>query len=239
MKIDILAIGAHPDDIELGAGATIAKEIAQGKTVGMIDLTRGELGTRGTAETRDAEAEAAKNILGASFRINMGFADGFFVNDKAHQLKLIAMIRKFQPDIVLCNAFDDRHIDHPKGSKLASDACFLSGLIKVKTIDDQGNKQGPWRPSKVYHYMQWKNVQPDFVVDVSGYLAIKLAAALAYKTQFHQQDSDEPVTPISTTNFKDSLTYRAQDLGRLIGTTHAEGYNVERYVAVKSLSDLI
>ena len=239
MKIDILAIGAHPDDIELGAGATIAKEIAQGKTVGMIDLTRGELGTRGTAETRDAEAEAAKNILGASFRINMGFADGFFVNDKAHQLKLIAMIRKFQPDIVLCNAFDDRHIDHPKGSKLASDACFLSGLIKVKTIDDQGNEQGPWRPSKVYHYMQWKNVQPDFVVDVSGYLAIKLAAALAYKTQFHQQDSDEPVTPISTTNFKDSLTYRAQDLGRLIGTTHAEGYNVERYVAVKSLSDLI
>ena len=131
MKIDILAIGAHPDDIELGAGATIAKEIAQGKTVGIIDLTRGELGTRGTTETRDAEAEAAKNILGASFRINMSFADGFFVNDKAHQLKLIAMIRKFQPEIVLCNAFDDRHIDHPKGSKLASDACFLSGLIKV------------------------------------------------------------------------------------------------------------
>ena len=239
MKIDILAIGAHPDDIELGAGATIAKEIAQGKTVGIIDLTRGELGTRGTAETRDAEAEAAKNILGASFRINMSFADGFFVNDKAHQLKLIAMIRKFQPEIVLCNAFDDRHIDHPKGSKLASDACFLSGLIKVKTMDDQGNKQGPWRPSKVYHYMQWKNVAPDFVVDVSGYLDQKLAAVFAYKTQFHQQDSKEPVTPISTTNFKDSLTYRAQDLGRLIGTAHAEGYNVERYVAVKFLSDLI
>jgi bacillithiol biosynthesis deacetylase BshB1 len=239
MKIDILAIGAHPDDIELGAGATIAKEIAQGKTVGIIDLTRGELGTRGTAETRDAEAEAAKNILGASFRINMGFADGFFVNDKAHQLKLIAMIRKFQPEIVLCNAFDDRHIDHPKGSKLASDACFLSGLIKVKTTDDHGNDQEPWRPRKVYHYMQWKNVEPDFVVDVSGYLDQKLAAVLAYKTQFHQQDSNEPVTPISTTNFKDSLTYRAQDLGRLIGTAHAEGYNVERYVAVKSLSDLI
>jgi bacillithiol biosynthesis deacetylase BshB1 len=169
----------------------------------------------------------------------MGFADGFFVNDKVHQLKLIAMIRKFQPEIVLCNAFDDRHIDHPKGSKLASDACFLSGLIKVQTMDDQGNEQGPWRPSKVYHYMQWKNVAPDFVVDVSGYLDQKLAAVFAYKTQFHQQDSNEPVTPISTTNFKDSLTYRAQDLGRLIGTAHAEGYNVERYVAVKSLSDLI
>ena len=239
MKIDILAIGAHPDDIELGAGATIAKEIAQGKTVGLIDLTRGELGTRGTAETRDTEAEAAKNILGASFRINMGFADGFFVNDKVHQLKLIAMIRKFQPEIVLCNAFDDRHIDHPKGSKLASDACFLSGLIKVQTMDDQGNEQGPWRPSKVYHYMQWKNVEPDFVVDVSGYLDKKLEAVFAYKTQFHQRDSSEPITPISTTNFKDSISYRAQDLGRLIGVEHAEGYNVERYVAVKSLSDLI
>jgi bacillithiol biosynthesis deacetylase BshB1 len=239
MKIDILAIGAHPDDIELGAGATIAKEIAQGKTVGIIDLTRGELGTRGTAETRDAEAEDAKNILGASFRINMGFADGFFINDKEHQMKLIAMIRKFQPEIVLCNAFDDRHIDHPKGSDLASDACFLSGLRKVKTFDGQGNDQGPWRPSKVYHYMQWKNVKPDFVVDVTGYLDKKLEAAFAYKTQFHQQESDEPVTPISSTNFKDSLTYRAQDLGRLIGTEHAEGFNVERYVAVKSLSDLI
>ncbi len=239
MKIDILAIGAHPDDIELGAGATIAKEISQGKTVGIIDLTRGELGTRGTAETRDAEAEDAKNILGASFRINMGFADGFFVNDREHQMKLIAMIRKFQPEIVLCNAFDDRHIDHPKGSDLASDSCFLSGLRKVKTIDDQGNDQGPWRPSKVYHYMQWKNVEPDFVVDVTGYLDKKLEAAFAYKTQFHQQDSDEPVTPISSTNFKDSLTYRAQDLGRLIGTEYAEGFNVERYVAVKSLYDLI
>ncbi len=239
MKIDILAIGAHPDDIELGAGATIIKEIAQGKTVGIIDLTRGELGTRGTAETRDAEAEDAKNILGASFRINMGFADGFFVNDREHQMKLIAMIRKFQPEIVLCNAFDDRHIDHPKGSDLASDSCFLSGLRKVKTIDDQGNDQGPWRPSKVYHYMQWKNVEPDFVVDVTGYLDKKLEAAFAYKTQFHQQDSDEPVTPISSTNFKDSLTYRAQDLGRLIGTEYAEGFNVERYVAVKSLYDLI
>ena len=136
MKIDILAIGAHPDDIELGAGATLVKEIAQGRTVGIIDLTRGELGTRGTAATRDEEAENAKNILGASFRINMGFADGFFMNDKEHQMKLISqMIRKYQPDIVLCNAFDDRHIDHPKASDLASHACFLSGLRKIETTD--------------------------------------------------------------------------------------------------------
>ncbi|MCF6308581.1 MAG: bacillithiol biosynthesis deacetylase BshB1 [Flavobacteriaceae bacterium] len=238
MKIDILAIGAHPDDIELGAGATIAKEIANGKTVGIIDLTRGELGTRGTAETRDKEAEDAKNILGASFRINMEFADGFFINDKEHQLEIVKIIRKYQPEIVLCNAIDDRHIDHPKGSSLVSDACFLSGLRKIETTSE-GKNQEAWRPKHVYHYIQWKNIEPDFVVDVSGFIDKKLESVLAYKTQFHQQGSDEPVTPISTTNFKDSITYRAQDLGRLIGVEHAEGYTVERYVAVKSLYDII
>ncbi len=241
MKLDILAIGAHPDDIELGAGATIAKEISDGKKVGIIDLTRGELGSRGTVETREAEAEDAKNILGAKFRFNMEFADGFFLNDKEHQLELIKMIRKFRPDIVLCNAVDDRHIDHHKGSSLVSDACFLSGLLKVDTkwdTDDEG-WQEPWRPKHVYHYIQWKNIEPDFVVDVTGYLDKKLEAVFAYKTQFHQKNSNEPVTPISTTNFRDSITYRAQDLGRLIGTEHGEGFTVERYVAVKSLYDLI
>ena len=241
MKIDILAIGAHPDDIELGAGATIAKEIANGKTVGIIDLTRGELGTRGTAETRDAEAEEARKILGASFRINMEFADGFFINDKEHQLKIIKMIRKHQPEIVLCNAVDDRHIDHPKGSSLVSDACFLSGLLKIDTKWDADDEkwQEPWRPKHVYHYIQWKNIEPDFVVDVSGFIDKKLEAVLAYKTQFFVEESNEPVTPISTTNFKDSITYRAQDLGRLIGTEQGEGFTVERYVAVKSLYDII
>jgi bacillithiol biosynthesis deacetylase BshB1 len=240
MKIDILAIGAHPDDIELSSGATIAKEIANGKTVGLIDLTRGELGTRGTAETRDVEAEEAKKILGAKFRINMEFADGFFVNDKAHQMEIIKMIRRYRPDIVLCNAIDDRHIDHKKGSDLVSDACFLSGLQKIDTKDvDEDGWQEPWRPKQVYHYIQWKNIEPDFVVDVTGYLDKKLEAVFAYKTQFHQQDSNEPVTPISTTNFKDSISYRAQDLGRLIGTEHGEGFTVERYVAVNSLYDLI
>ena len=241
MKLDILAIGAHPDDTELGAGATIAKEIANGKSVGIIDLTRGELGTRGSAETRDTEAEDAKNILGAKFRINMGFADGFFINDREHQMELIKMIRKYRPEIVLCNAVDDRHIDHPKGSNLVSDACFLSGLLKVDTkwdADDE-NWQEPWRPKHVYHYIQWKNIEPDFVVDVSGFIEKKLEAVFAYKTQFHKQGSDEPVTPISTTNFRDSINYRAQDMGRLIGTEHGEGFTVERYVAVKSLSDLI
>ncbi|TWO31718.1 bacillithiol biosynthesis deacetylase BshB1 [Seonamhaeicola sediminis] len=239
MKLDILAIGAHPDDVELGCGATIAKEIAHGKKVGIIDLTRGELGTRGTAETRHEEAENAKNILGVRVRINMEFADGFFVNDKNHQLELIKMIRKFKPEIVLCNAVDDRHIDHGKGSKLVSDACFLSGLIKINTkIEDDDEWQEPWRPKHVYHYMQWKNLEPDFAVDVTGFMNKKIDAVLAYKTQFFDADSKEPVTPISSVNFKDSVTYRARDLGRLIGVEYAEGFNVERYVAVDSLFNL-
>lgn len=240
IKLDILAIGAHPDDVELSCGATIAKEIDNGKKVGIIDLTRGELGTRGTAETRDKEAENAADILGITLRINMEFSDGFFLNDKKHQIELIKMIRKYQPDIVLCNAVDDRHIDHEKGSQLVSDVCFLSGLIKINTkLDNEDGWQDPWRPKNVYHYIQWKNLEPDFVVDVSGYLEKKLEAVFAYESQFHKQESNEPVTPISTSNFRDSITYRAQDMGRLIGTEHGEGFTTERFVAVKSLFDLI
>ncbi|TXG35738.1 bacillithiol biosynthesis deacetylase BshB1 [Seonamhaeicola maritimus] len=239
MKIDILAIGAHPDDVELGCGATLAKEIANNKKVGIIDLTRGELGTRGSAETRDVESEVAKKILGAEFRVNMEFADGFFVNDKYHQIELIKMIRKYKPDIVLCNAIDDRHIDHGKGSKLVSDACFLSGLIKIDTkSEDDDSWQDPWRPKHVYHYMQWKNLEPDFVVDVTGFMDRKMEAVLAYKTQFFDATSKEPETPISSKNFTDSIAYRARELGRLIGVEHAEGFNVERYVAIDSLFDI-
>lgn len=239
MKLDILAIGAHPDDVELGCGATIAKEIAKGKKVGIIDLTRGELGTRGTAETRDSESAEAAKILGVVTRTTMEFADGFFINDKKHQLELIKMIRKFRPDIVLCNAIDDRHIDHGKGSKLVSDACFLSGLLKIDTkIEDEDGWQEPWRPKHVYHYIQWKNIEPDFVVDVSGFMDVKMKAVLAYKTQFFDKHSQEPETPISTANFTDSIEYRARDLGRLIGTEHGEGFTVERYAAVDSLYDL-
>ncbi|AJR03919.1 bacillithiol biosynthesis deacetylase BshB1 [Siansivirga zeaxanthinifaciens] len=238
MKLDILAIGAHPDDVELGCGALIAKETANGKKVGIIDLTRGELGTRGTAETRDIEAKNSAEILKVVVRENMKFADGFFVNDKKHQLALIRMIRKYQPEIVLCNAIDDRHIDHGKGSKLASDACFLSGLLKIETKDDAGALQKPWRPKQVYHYMQWKNLEPDFVVDVSEFIDIKMKSVLAYKTQFYDENSKEPQTPISSKNFTDSIIYRARDLGRLVGVEYAEGFNVERYVAVDSLFDL-
>lgn len=238
MKLDILAIGAHPDDVELGCGATLAKEIASGKKVGIIDLTRGELGTRGTAETRDEEALEAAKALGVTLRDNMRFADGFFLNDKQHQLAIIKMIRKYQPEIVICNAIDDRHIDHGKGSKLVSDACFLSGLIKIETKDTNGELQSAWRPKHVYHYVQWKNLEPDFVVDVTGFMDKKMASVLAYKTQFYDKNSNEPETPISSKNFTDSIMYRAKDLGRLIGVEYAEGYNVERYVAVDSLFDL-
>ncbi|MBJ6369578.1 bacillithiol biosynthesis deacetylase BshB1 [Snuella sedimenti] len=239
MKLDILAIGAHPDDVELGCGATLAKEVSKGKRVGIIDLTRGELGTRGTAETRKAESEAAAKLLGVAFRINMDFADGFFANDKKHQLELIKMIRKYQPDVVVCNAINDRHIDHGKGSKLVSDACFLSGLIKIETqLEGVSELQSAWRPKYVYHYIQWKNLKPDFVVDVSEFIDTKMAAVLAYKTQFYNEASKEPETPISTKNFTDSVKYRARDLGRLVGVEYAEGFTVERLIAVDSLFDV-
>ncbi len=237
MKVDILAIGAHPDDIELGCGATIAKEIAKGKKVGFLDLTRGELGTRGSAEIRDQEAADAAKILGATFRKNIALADGFFANDRDSQLRIIEIIRYCRPDIVLCNAIDDRHIDHGKGSKLASDACFLSGLKKIETTLD-GQPQEHWRPKNVYHYIQWKNIEPDVVVDVSGYIEKKKEAVFAYSSQFFDPSSKESNTPISSETFKDSITYRARDLGRLIGVEHAEGFTVERYPAVDSLFDL-
>ncbi|MEP3838490.1 MAG: bacillithiol biosynthesis deacetylase BshB1 [Algibacter sp.] len=237
MKLDVLAFGAHPDDVELGCGATLAKEVDKGKKVGIIDLTRGELGTRGTAQTRDEEAFNAAKILGVSMRTNLEFADGFFVNDKKHQLAIIKMIRKYQPEIILCNAINDRHIDHGKGSKLVSDACFLSGLIKIETKDD-GEIQKPWRPKHVYHYIQWNHIEPDIAVDVTGFIDKKMDAVLAYKTQFFDANSKEPQTPISSKNFTDSIIYRSRDLGRLISVEHAEGFTVERYAAVDSLFDL-
>tara|TARA_B100000949_G_scaffold137686_1_gene121145 strand:+ start:29012 stop:29734 length:723 start_codon:yes stop_codon:yes gene_type:complete len=240
MKLDILVFGAHPDDAELGAGATIAKEVSRGKKVGIVDLTRGELGTRGSAEIRDREAAKAAEILGVAVRENMEFADGFFVNDKEHQLELIKIIRKYRPEIVLCNAIEDRHIDHGKGSKLVSDACFLSGLMKIDTkMDGDDAWQEAWRPKLVYHFIQWKNLEPDFAVDVSGFIEKKTDAIMAYGSQFFDPDSDEPETPISSKNFTDSVIYRARDLGRLIGVEYAEGFTVERYVGVDSLDDLI
>ncbi|MCL6218313.1 bacillithiol biosynthesis deacetylase BshB1 [Zunongwangia pacifica] len=238
MKLDILAVGAHPDDVELSCSATLAKEIERGKKVGILDLTRGELGTRGTAEIRDKEAIDAAKILGVHVRENLSFADGFFTNDKEHQLEIIKILRKYKPEIVFCNAIDDRHIDHGRGSKLVSDACFLSGLRRIETTKD-GIEQEAWRPKQVFHYIQWKNIAPDVVVDVTGYMDKKMEAVKAYQSQFYDPNSDEPNTPISSNNFFDSIIYRARDLGRIINTEYAEGYTVERYVAVDSIFDLI
>jgi bacillithiol biosynthesis deacetylase BshB1 len=237
MKLDILAFGAHPDDVELGCSGTILKEVSLGKKVGIVDITRGELGTRGSAEIRDQEASDAAKILGVSVRENLNMRDGFFVNDEKHQLEIIKMIRKYQPEIVLCNAIDDRHIDHGKGSKLVSDACFLSGLMKIETVLD-GEIQKPWRPKVVYHYIQWKNIEPDFVVDITGFTDKKIESILAYRSQFYDPNSKEPESPISSKNFLESLNYRSRDLGRLTGVEHAEGFTVERYLAVNSLGDL-
>ncbi len=237
MKLDILAVGSHPDDVELGCGATLAKEISLGKKIGILDLTKGELGTRGSAEIRKKEANIAKEILGVKVRENLNFADGFFINDKNHQIEIIKIIRKYQPEIVLCNALKDRHIDHPKAGKLVSNACFLSGLQKINTVYKE-KQQEAWRPKNVYHYIQWKNIEPDFVVDVSDFIETKLKAVKAYKSQFYDPNSDEPSSPISSKNFLDSVIYRAQDLGRLVGVDYAEGFNSERYIAVKSLDNL-
>jgi bacillithiol biosynthesis deacetylase BshB1 len=178
MKLDILAFGAHPDDVELGCSGTLAKEISLGKKVGIIDLTRGELGTRGSVAIRDAEAQLAAEILGVSVRENLNMRDGFFVNDETHQLEIIKMVRKYRPEIVICNAIEDRHIDHGKGSKLVSDACFLSGLRKIETVLNRESQEA-WRPKLVYHYIQWKNIEPDFVVDISAFIDKKEAAILA------------------------------------------------------------
>ena len=238
MKVDILAFGAHPDDIELGCGGSIALATSQGKKVGLIDLTRGELGTRGSAEIREKEAKEAADVLGVSFRKNLGFRDGFFVNDEVHQIKVIETIRKYQPTLILCNAIDDRHIDHAKGSQLVSDACFLSGLKKIKTKDKQGNYQDPWRPNKVYHYIQWKELSPDFVIDITSTLEDKMKAINAYRSQFYDQKSKEPQTPISSKNFHDSVRYRAKNLGRLTGVEAAEGFTVERPLLISDFENI-
>ena len=237
VKLDILAFGAHPDDVELGCGGTLAKEISNGKKVGIIDLTAGELGTRGSAEVRTLEANKASKILGLKTRENLNFKDGFFKNNENHQIKVIQVIRKYQPEIILCNALDDRHIDHPKASKLVSDSSFLSGLVKIDTSLN-GEKQQPWRPKSVYHYIQWKNLSPDFVVDVSGFMEKKISAVNAYKSQFYNPESNEPETLISKKNFIDNVINRSSDLGRLIGVDYAEGFNTQRLLGGSSLNDL-
>lgn len=238
MKIDILAFGAHPDDVELGCGGTIAKLISEGKTCVIVDLTKGEMGTRGTDETRRIEAGNSAKILGVSARENLGMKDGFLVNSEEYQLMIVKMIRKYRPEIVLANAIDDRHPDHAKGAKLVSDACFLSGLRKIETSED-GENQEVWRPKHIFNYIQWKNIKPEFVIDISDHLDKKIEACMAFKTQFYDPTSKEPETPITSKDFYESLTYRAQDLGRLSGVAYAEGFTTEKLIALKNFEGII
>lgn len=239
MKVDILALGAHPDDVELGCGGTLAKLISEGKKVAIIDLTQGELGTRGTNLTRADEAQSAAKILGVSARENLKMKDGFLTNSEEYQMRIIKMIRKYQPEIIFSNAIDDRHPDHAKASKLISDACFLSGLIKIQTFSEDGHSQTPWRPKHIFNYIQWKPINPHFVVDISNFLDKKIEACLAYKTQFYNPESKEPITPIATKDFLESITYRAQDLGRLSNVTYAEGFTSEKLIALKNFEGII
>jgi N-acetylglucosamine malate deacetylase 1 len=238
MKLDILVFAAHPDDAELSCAGTILLEISKGKKVGIIDLTRGELGTRGSAALRDKEAMAAGKILGIHVRENAMFADGFFQNDEAHNLELVKFIRKYQPEIILANAIHDRHPDHGRGSELASRACFLSGLRKVKT--SLGNKdQKEWRPKAVYHYIQDRYIAPDFVLDISKHWDKKVKAIKAYKSQFYDPLSKEPQTYISDPEFFSFIEARAREMGHSIGAKYGEGFTKEKQIGVRDLFDFI
>ena len=232
MKIDILVFGAHPDDVELGCGGTVIKLISQGKKVAIIDLTKGELGTRGTPQTRKEECKNATKILGVEIRENMDFKDGFFENDEKHKLALIKKIREYCPEIVIANAPSDRHPDHGRASQIVLDACFLSGLEKVET------KQKIWRPKAIYHYIQFNNLKADLVVDISSQMDKKLEAVTAYKTQFYDAESKEKETIISKKGFLKSVKYRAQDLGRLSNCEYAEGFIAHQILKVDSFFDL-
>lgn len=238
MKVDILAIGVHPDDVELSCSGTILSHIAKGKKAGIIDLTRGELGTRGNANLRTAEAMKAASVLGVEFRTQLNFSDGFFRNDEQHQRVLIEQIRKHQPEIVLCNAIDDRHPDHGRSAKLVADACFYSGLNKIETIFEKQGQQA-WRPRAVYHYIQDNYIHPDFVVDVTPYVEKKMEAIKAFSSQFYDPDSQEPATPISAKNFFEVVKAKMALWGRSINVDYAEGFTVNRYPGVKDLFDLL
>jgi len=237
MKLDILVFAAHPDDAELGCGGTIIKHIRDGKKVGVVDLTMGELGTRGNAELRGKEALVACKVMGVAVRENLGYADGFFRNDKEHQLGVIRMIRKYKPEIILCTAQSDRHPDHGRASQLVSESNFYSGLTKIRTdLDDKPQKC--WRAKAIYHYVQDRYIKPDFVVDISDVMEKKMKAIHAYKSQFYSELSKEPDTPISTKEFIDALYARATEYGRPIGVKYAEGFIAERITGVNSLFDL-
>ena len=239
MKLDIVAIGAHPDDVELGCAATLAKSGSQGKKVGIIDLTKGELGTRGTPEIRMKEANQSAKILNVTTRENLGFRDGFFLNDETHQLEVMKKIRFFRPDIILCNTPKDRHVDHGKANALVHAACFLSGLEKIQLKDENNKKLDPWTPKLILEYIQWNETVPDLIVDVSGFIDKKLEAIKAYKSQFFDPESTERSTPISSEFFLESISYRAANMGRLIFKNAGEGFTCQTPLSVTDLGGLI
>jgi bacillithiol biosynthesis deacetylase BshB1 len=238
MKLDILVFAVHPDDAELGCSGTILKHIALGKKVGIVDFTRGELGTRGTAETRDEEAAESARILGLHVRENLRFRDGFFANDEQHQREVVKMIRKYQPEIVLSNALEDRHPDHGRAGDLTYDACFLAGLPKLNTLLE-GEEQQPWRPKILLQYIQDRYIRPDIIVDISPYFDQKIACIKAFKTQFHNPKLDEPETYISSPEFLEAVVGRAREFGKSIGTTYAEGFTSRKLLGVNDLFNLL
>lgn len=237
MKLDILVFAAHPDDAELGCSGTIAAHVAKGHKVGIVDFTKGEMGTRGTPELRVKEAEEAGRILGLSARENMGFQDVYYKDDEAHQLELIKMIRKYRPEIVLANAIRDRHPDHGKGGSLATNACFMSGLRKIETELD-GVAQEAWRPKFVYHYIQNNYIEPDFVMDITPFWDTKVKSILAFQSQFHDPNSKEPESYISTPDFLPFIEARSREMGHKIMKTYGEGFTVEKMIGTDDLFDL-
>ncbi len=239
MKLDLLAFGVHPDDVELSCAGVLMTEKALGKKTGIIDLTRGELGSRGTAETREQEAADAAKVIGADVRRNLGMADGFFANDETHQRQIIQVLRQYQPEIVLCNAPQDRHPDHGRSARLVSDASFLSGLRKIVTYDEAGNPQQHWRPKYVFNYIQDRFLAPHFVIDITPVFERKLEAIRAYVTQFHNPGLEGPQTYISTPDFLDSVIYRHKWFGKMIGVPYAEGFITEKMVGFRSFDGLV
>lgn len=239
IKLDILAVGVHPDDVELSCSGTLLNQIELGNTVGILDLTRGELGSRGTALLREQEAKQAQMMMGAVVRENANMPDGFFEHNEENIRKIIKVIRKYQPTIVLANAIDDRHPDHGRAAKLTADACFLSGLLKVETTDDENRQQIPWRPSFVYHYMQDRSLKPDFLLDITPYADKKMELINVYSSQFFNPDSEEPETPISNRNFLLSVQAKDKVFGRLLNVEYAEAFTCSRAVGIRNLFDLI
>ena len=237
-KVDILAIGVHPDDVELSCSGTLLKQINQGKTVGLLDLTRGELGTRGNAETRTLEANEAAKKMGAKFRVNLDMKDGLFQYSEENILKIIPIIRECQPEIVLANALDDRHPDHGRAAKLVADACFYSGLVKIPSQDSSGASQGRWRPKVIYHYIQDRQLEPDFVFDISDVIEEKMELILTFRSQFFDPNSKELNSPISGEEFLHFMKAKGRVFGRTAGFEFAEGFNVARIPGVTNLFDL-